>query len=973
MLAFGGIPGAALQNLAPAALAPFAAFAPPVPREVKDRDGVVDITVLDGPGGPGLVGARVRALAIVDDQAYLAGANDTDANGHARIASVPRGEAWILADAPGRARGSTHLVVGADPRTVTIELAAEHTIDVAVKDDLGAAVAAAEIEALAPTDPLPVGARAGPDGVAHVGRLDAGPWRVTARSPGYDEATGRATRDGEVVSLVLHKLGAIVVHVVGPDDLAAAGARVAVAGAMLWPARSAPADARGDVRIAGLTAGTYALQATKGDMVSPTELGVTLARGEDKAVVLRLAPGRFVGVRVTDGAADDAEPIAGARVTLAEDGLSSFPLEATTDAKGHARLGPTASGAATLAARADGFVPRGAVPVPDPPPPETRIALVRAGAVTGRVVDASGYPVDGASIELAGTDTSGGPIFDDPRRASFQAAHFDAMLGGPAPLIPAGDLGVTPGPVPQIPHANPDLQPARLALARATVAAEPWVTRNDGTFRAAPASPGRVRAIVRHPQYVEAQSEVVTLPPGGEAHVEVVMRQGGALEGRVLDARDRPVRGARVVVSAVRGTLERTTRTASDGAFALAALPDTVRLTASMDDDEQPAVRTTLAIPEGGRKEVTIHLPEPREPLPVRVVDDRGWPVDAAQVSATSLSAESPLRATAFTDAKGDAILKRARGLLLRVEVRAPRRAPRVVTTDETTDSLRIELAAGEAATGQVVDARGGDSIADASVTLYTDIGARRARTDAHGAFTLSDLAPGAARLSVRKAGFAPVSRSVTIPDSGGRRTDEIARIELSAEGAVEGNVVDAHGDAVAGARVAEGQVPTWLLVGLSPEGVSTTDSAGHFRLGELAEGSVALEAYAPDVGRARLGGVKVVAGRTTDGVRIAIASGPAERTAPGEPVASGGVAVTLGETGAPTEVIVVSVVAASEAERAGLAPGDVLLTVDGVPVHTIPEARARLSGPIADDVVATLRRSGNSLSLRITREEVRR
>jgi hypothetical protein len=87
-----------------------------------------------------------------------------------------------------------------------------------------------------------------------------------------------------------------------------------------------------------------------------------------------------------------------------------------------------------------------------------------------------------------------------------------------------------------------------------------------GTFRAAPASPGRVRAIVRHPQYVEAESEVVTLPPGGEAHVEVVMRQGGALEGRVLDARDRPVRGARVVVSAVRGTLERTTRTGRDGA-----------------------------------------------------------------------------------------------------------------------------------------------------------------------------------------------------------------------------------------------------------------------------------------------------------------------------------------------------------------------------------------------------------------------
>ena len=32
----------------------------------------------------------------------------------------------------------------------------------------------------------------------------------------------------------------------------------------------------------------------------------------------------------------------------------------------------------------------------------------------------------------------------------------------------------------------------------------------------------------------------------------------------------------------------------------------------------------TVTIPEGGKKEVTVHLPEPREPLPVTVVDDRG-------------------------------------------------------------------------------------------------------------------------------------------------------------------------------------------------------------------------------------------------------------------------------------------------------------------------------------------------------------
>ena len=36
----------------------------------------------------------------------------------------------------------------------------------------------------------------------------------------------------------------------------------------------------------------------------------------------------------------------------------------------------------------------------------------------------------------------------------------------------------------------------------------------------------------------------------------------------MLDPHDRPVDGARIVVSALRGSLERTTRTASDGTFA---------------------------------------------------------------------------------------------------------------------------------------------------------------------------------------------------------------------------------------------------------------------------------------------------------------------------------------------------------------------------------------------------------------------
>jgi hypothetical protein len=975
VLAVGGIPGSRLRS-APGEFLPS-------PLEPKDRTGAIDVTVTGGADGPPFAGARVRLLAIVDDRAYVVAARDTDATGIAHLSELPRGEAWILADAPGRARASTHLVVETERRSVAMVLEREQSLDVRVNDDVGGPVADAELEVVQPGDPLPVGARAGPDGRARVGRLGPGPWRITARAPGYEEGTGRAGHDRDTVTLVLRKLGAIRVHVVSEDGLAVKDARVSVAGPMLWPPRAASTDPQGDVRIGSLEAGTYALRATKDDTVSPIDFDVALGRGDEKTAVLRLGRGRFVSVRVTDGDADDAGPIAGARVTLAEGGLSPFPLEGTSDAKGRVRIGPIAPGGATLSARADGFVPRGAVAVPDPPPLETRVALTRAGTLTGRVVDARGEPVAGATIEIAGTDLSGGPIFDDPRRANFQAAHFDAMLKGPTPLLPAGELGVVPGPVPPIPNGQGRPGSPGPAGPRADI--EPWVTRADGTFRAVPASPGRVWAIVRSPEYVEVESEVVTLTAGGEAHVEVVMHRGGSLEGRILDAHDRPVEGARVIVSATVGALERMTRTATDGAFAFAALPASVSLTASADDDEQPAARLTVAVPEGGRKEVTVHLPERRKPLDVRVVDDRGFGVETAQVSASSLSVAAPFRTTVFTDGHGDASLRGARGLPLRIEARAPAHAPRVVTTEGNEDVLKIELTPAESATGEVIAARGRDAIAGAEITLYTDLGVRRARSDGQGAFVLSTLAPGGARMTVRASGFAPVTQSLVVPDSGGRRPYAIPRVELREEGIVEGDVVDARGDAVVGARVAIDHVPTWLLVGSNREpGTGTgagrfavTDPRGHFSLREVPEGSVALEAYAPGVGRARSASVTVVAGRTTDGVHLAIAragDGPDG----GEPVAaSGGVAVTLGETAAKTgaaeEVVLVSVVEGSEAERAGLAPGDVVLVVDGAPAQNMEEARSRLTGPVADDVLVVVRRGDRTLTLRVAREAVRR
>jgi len=118
---------------------------------------------------------------------------------------------------------------------------------------------------------------------------------------------------------------------------------------------------------------------------------------------------------------------------------------------------------------------------------------------------------------------------------------------------------------------------------------------------------------------------------------------------------------------------------------------------------------------------------------------------------------------------------------------------------------------------------------------------------------------------------------------------------------------------------------------------------------------------------------VRVRAGRTTEGVKIVLARSEGTGS---EPPATGGVAVTLGETAAGLdvpEVVIVAVAENSEAERSGLASGDVLIEIGGQRPRSIVDARARLSGSVHDDVVVKVRRDGRVTTLRIAREQVRR
>ena len=929
--------------------------------------------------------AQIRAFWQKGREYFDAGRASTNARGQATLRSLPRGVLWILAEARDYARSSSQLVIEGEKRTLTLSLERAHSLEVTVTDEQSQPLKQVTV-LVTGHDPLPFGALTGSDAVARFLRLGKSPWTVKASAPGYESVT-RSGVTGPV-SLALRRLGALIVRVERAGGGPAVNALVAIAGSSLWPARSVRTDAHGSALIRGLLAGSFDLRATLDTEVSRTELGVELKRGEEREVVLRLLQGRFATIRVTDGEAADAAPVPDAAVVIAESGLSSFPLHGRTGSAGTVRMGPMAPGPATASASARDFVGGSTVAVPEHLDAELRIALIRGATLIGRVLDVNEHVIAGASIEIVGTDQVGLPIAETPALRALRSAHFDWSLATGAALLPAGELGVMPGPIPPIPGAaalgdwvlpgtetllggaNTSTTGLSGAMNGANMPElEPWVSRSDGTFRAHPVTPGRLRAIVRHPEYVEGISDIVTLLPGGIGEVKVILHEGGRLEGRVVDDRDFPVGGARVDLAAIKGTTSRTTITADDGSFAFAAVPLEITLTVERPSAEtqRAAVRKSLTLHEGRRETVVIALPAERKSVRFTVTDEQGDALENAELQVASLSPEIPLKRTSFTNSEGQVEVSDARGLALHVRCELPGFVPATQSFESAEENLRMVLRRGLLVAGRVTSVRGRRAVEGAQVTVVSDGQRRVAATNSEGRWTMRDIAPGSIRVHVEHADYAPADRVAEVQRTArDDRAFELEGIDLSEPGEVTGIVLDKTGNPVAAARVATYPVPAYLAAATLPSTMAITRSDGRFLLKSVPAGKVVLYAYAPTVGRGNSTPLEVIAERETD-VTIRLTSPPGDELPTGQ---TANVAITLAEQGAT--LTVASVAPASEAERAGIVPGDTLIAIEGVHPGSMSDARGRLAGPDGTDVLLEFNRGGSSFKLRLPRESVR-
>ncbi|HEU4412504.1 MAG TPA: sigma-70 family RNA polymerase sigma factor [Polyangiaceae bacterium] len=340
-------------------------------------------------------------------------------------------------------------------------------------------------------------------------------------------------------------------------------------------------------------------------------------------------------------------------------------------------------------------------------------------------------------------------------------------------------------------------------------------------------------------------------------------------------------------------------------------------------------------------RELTIRLPRGdagpgprREALAGRVVDEAGEPVAGALVRGEpEADGGSPPEPT-LTDAAGRFAFPALAAGAYRLLVARGGGVPRAFAGQRTGETgARLVLRRGGAVEGRVVRAAGGEPVPSFTLFLTEPLGLGRrpvnvrAVVDPEGRFRLDDVPEGPYHLLALAAGFgasaerplrvsageASAPSDLALPDGGSLR----GRVVAAEDGRpIEGAWVDVYRPALSGPDV------------LPPSRVVLTDAEGAFTLHGVEPGLRSIMVGAAGRHRRLLSGIVVEEGAEAEPALV-----PLPAPAPGE--APGTYLGGLGAIYQATEdaMKILSAWPGGGAAEAGLAAGDEIVALDGVPI----------------------------------------
>ncbi|MCA9655605.1 MAG: carboxypeptidase regulatory-like domain-containing protein [Myxococcales bacterium] len=683
-------------------------------------------------------------------------------------------------------------------------------------------------------EPEPWRATSGPDGAFAFHTLPPGPITLRARAPGHATSVLEAIAPQTELLVTLQALVDMRGRVVGSPE-AVARARVRIEGSGVWPVREEAVRPDGSFVLPGIPDGIYALEAVV-EAHEPGEVELASIPLEnvtpELAITLALVPAHRVPVEVRD---PEGDPVDGARVVLSNSSVGLLPRIALTDDWGMVEIGPVVPGPYVIRADAEGLLPSPPVALTvDGDEMVTQVlVLARPGRISGRVVDEDGRPVASARVELSADHLF--TLGEGEVRARFAQASLRA----------AGSLGVTTGPVPEVPLDGEEAADTGSSV----------LTDADGGYAFGGLAPGVYRLEASHGHYARSDEVELRLGAGGaRAGVELVLRTGHRLTGRVLDGNERPVEGALVRFDDGRRVL-----TDERGVFDGGVRRGRQQLLASAPG---LAPRSLEVWVRDDPVDVEIQLARARARLSGRIEGGNGEPLPNARITLRTLDGLSPTRIE-WTDERGLYRFEDLPAGPVELEVDHPDHGPtvqRVELRDEDADEVvDLELAQGWSIEIEVRLAGTREPLAGARV----EGGGHGTHTDAEGLALLRNLVDERVRVEVSAEGYG--RRTLWVEHDGADR--QARRVELSEGGSLSGRVTDYRGEAVPGVEVSV-RGPDGDALGLA-----RTDASGQWSLDGIPAGDVVVSVDPPLAREDELRGDRVdtdvLRGRETRGVDL--------------------------------------------------------------------------------------------------------